>query len=56
MSGRGNVLVGEMFGHGSLRRGSVWSGKCPFGEMSIGEVSVYRFKQLLLNFTGIFEI
>ena len=39
------VSVEDMPGWGNVRRGCVWSGKCPsemclVGEMSVGEVSV----------------
>ena len=55
LTGRGNVhcgmhllrqiSVGHLSGRGNVRRGCVWSGKCPsgmclVGEMSVGEVSV----------------
>ena len=39
------ISVGHLSGRGNVRRGCVWSGKCPsgmclVGEMSVGEVSV----------------
>ena len=34
----GKCLSGEMSSRGSVLRGSVRSGNCPFGEMSVGEV------------------
>ena len=45
MPGRGNVhsgkcLIGDMSSRGSVLRGIVRSGNCPFREMSIREVSV----------------
>ena len=45
MSDRGNVrsgkcLSGEVPSRGSVLRGFVWSGNCPFGEMSVGKESV----------------
>ena len=39
LSGR-EMSVGDMSGRGSVRRGCVWSGKCPSGMCLVGEVSV----------------
>ena len=46
--GRGNLrlekcLSGEMSSPGCVLRGSVRSENCPFGEMSVGEVSTRDF-------------
>ena len=50
LTGRGNVhcgmyllrqiSVGHLSGRGNVRRGCVWSGKCPSGMCLVGEVSV----------------
>ena len=33
-------MIGEISGLGNLRRGKVWSGNSPVGEVSVGRVSI----------------